>query len=343
MQSLIPFQPQDFLILVVDDSSTNLKVVGRMLNDAGYETTFATQGRQVLPRVEQVQPDLILLDLMMPDMSGITVCQQLQNHPDYRNIPVIFLTASQAQEHVLEAFEIGAVDYVTKPFQKPELLARIKTHLLLKHTSNQLKHASQELQTALEKAERLAQTDALTNVSNRRYFFELAELEYVRSQRYGLVFSALMVDIDYFKAVNDTYGHQMGDRVISTVAQTLAETLRQVDLIGRYGGEEFALLLPETPLIAAATVGERLRQQVANLSFPIQAEDEPPVLPMTEPLPNNGSSGSATRQIPALQVTISVGVAEYHKEDRRIDDVLERADQALYQAKSNGRNQCCSA
>ncbi len=337
MLKLSSFQPQNFLILVVDDSATNLKVVGRILSDAGYETTFATQGRQVMQRVEQAQPDLILLDLMMPDISGITVCEQLQAHPDYHNIPVIFLTASQAQEHVLEAFKIGAVDYVTKPFQRLELLARIKIHLLLKHTTDQLKQTSQELKIALEKAERLSQIDPLTNISNRRYFFEQAEQEYVRSQRYDLVFSVLMVDIDHFKVINDSYGHQTGDQVISGVAQTLADTLRQVDLIGRYGGEEFALLLPETPLVAAASVGERLRQRFANLKFPVKHR-------------NANSANLATHQLGQLrddgfilQVTISVGVAEYRPTDNNIDDVLERADQALYQAKANGRNQCCPA
>lgn len=337
MLKLLSFQPQNFLILVVDDSATNLKVVGRILNDAGYETTFATQGRQVMQRVEQAQPDLILLDLMMPDISGIMVCEQLQAHPDYHNIPVIFLTASQAQEHVLEAFQIGAVDYVTKPFQRLELLARIKTHLLLKHMTDQLKQTSQELKIALEKAERLSQIDPLTNISNRRYFFEQAELEYVRSQRYDLVFSVLMVDIDHFKAINDGYGHQIGDQVISGVAQTLANTLRQVDLIGRYGGEEFALLLPETPLMAAALVGERLRQRVANLSFPVKLRNANLVKLNTNQL-------SQVHEVAdTLQVTISIGAAEYRKTDSSIDDALERADQALYQAKANGRNQCCTA
>ncbi|MGP1386796.1 MAG: diguanylate cyclase [Thainema sp.] len=337
MLKLLSFQPQHFSILVVDDSSTNLKIVGQMLKDAGYETSFATQGKQVMQQVKQARPDLILLDLMMPDMSGMSVCQQLQAHPEYHNIPVIFLTASQAQEHILEAFQIGAVDYVTKPFQKLELLARIKTHLLLKHTTDQLKQTSQKLQIALEKAERLSQVDPLTNVSNRRYFFEQAELEYVRSQRYNLVFSALMIDIDHFKAVNDSYGHQVGDQVISGVAQALAETLRQVDLIGRYGGEEFALLLPETPLIAAATVGERLRQRTAKLTFPVKSKPTQPHSLTAE------TADQASEQTSSLQVTISVGIAESHKADSRIDDVLERADQALYQAKANGRNQCCSA
>lgn len=337
MLKLFSFQPQNFLILVVDDSNTNLKVVGRILSDAGYETTFATRGGQVMQRVEQAQPDLILLDLMMPDMSGITVCQQLQAHPDYQTIPVIFLTASQAQEHVLEAFKIGAVDYVTKPFQRLELLARIKTHLLLKHTTDRLKQTSEELKVALEKAERLSQIDPLTNISNRRYFFEQAELEHMRSQRYDLIFSVLMVDIDHFKAINDGYGHQTGDQVISGIAKTLAETLRQVDLIGRYGGEEFALLLPETPLSAAMTVGERLRQRVAKLQFPFKRRNANLAAPAASKFTQRSDEALI------LQVTISVGIAEYQKTDSCIDDSLERADQALYQAKAKGRNQCCSA
>lgn len=303
-----PFRPEDFLVLVVDDVRQNLKVVGTMLDQVGYQTTFSTSGYQALERVEMACPDLIILDLMMPGISGLDVCQTLMSNPKYREIPVIFLTASHRQDHLLKAFEVGAVDYVTKPFNAAELLARVRTHLELKHTRDQLRRALTELQ-------RMATTDFLTGTLNRWRFFEAVQQEFERSRRYGKEFALLMIDIDRFKQINDTHGHLVGDEVLKRLAAAIQQSLRQVDYFGRYGGEEFSVLLPETELEQAQQVGDRLRSLVSSLEILVDEQ--------------------------VTSITVSIGITTYDPKDVNIDAVFERADQALYQAKRTGRNRCC--
>lgn len=201
-----PFEPESFLILVVDDVTKNLQLVMEILEQIGYETTFATGGKKALERLETVKPDLILLDLMMPDMGGLEVCQILKADPRYQKIPVIFLTASNEQENLIDAFEKGAVDYVTKPFHSAELLARVRTHL-------ELKQARDDLHEAYEVLESLVVVDPLTGVANRRAIDAFAQEEYERAKRYKTEFSVLMIDLDHFKKVNDIYGHYIGMNV----------------------------------------------------------------------------------------------------------------------------------
>lgn len=309
---MTPFSAQDFLILVVDDVSQNLQVLGEMLEQVGYETTFATSGYQALERVKTAKPDLILLDLMMPEMNGLEVCEKLQINPGFAEIPVIFLTASQEQAHLLLAFEKGAVDYVTKPFNAPELLARVRTHLELKYTRDKLKELLNEQEKLSKELERLATTDPLTGVWNRRHLFALAEQEINRASRYQKPFSILMIDIDKFKKINDNYGHCVGDEVLIVMAKVTLRCLRQADFFGRFGGEEFVAVLPETNMDEAAIAADRIRQNIAKIV--IYAQQQP------------------------LNITVSIGIATYSWEDKTIDTILQRADQALYLAKSQGRN-----
>ena len=309
LESLAPsFQPQNFLVLVVDDLRQNLKIVGTMLDEAGYGTTFSTSGPQALERVQAARPDLIVLDLMMPDMSGLDVCRTLKANPEFREIPIIFLTASHRQDHLLKAFELGAVDYVTKPFSSAELLARVRTHLELKHTRDQL-------HLVLSEVQRMATIDSLTGVLNRRCLFDLAKREFERSQRYGSVFTLLMLDVDHFKRINDTYGHMVGDEVLKSLTQAIQRSLRQVDQFGRYGGEEFVIVLPESPLNIARQVGDRLRIISSQLSIPTKSDP--------------------------ISLTVSIGIAAYDPNDKAVEDIFERADRALYQAKAKGRDRCC--
>jgi diguanylate cyclase (GGDEF)-like protein len=303
------FNPTDFLVLVVDDAATNLQVVGEMLDLAGYGTTYATSGEQALQRLTTLTPDLILLDLMMPDLSGIEVCEKLQAQPQWQDIPVIFLTASNQKTHLIDAFAKGAVDYVTKPFEPVELLARVKVHLELKQTRDTL------LKT-LEQLHRLATTDALTGVANRRLLFELGHKMLGATQRHNQPLSLLMIDIDHFKQINDTYGHPVGDQVLQKLVEALQENLRQEDLLGRLGGEEFTAILPLTDLDSAHAVAERCRQQVAALDI------QPALL-----------------QHSSIHITISIGVAARCAQDTTIDSLISRADHALYEAKRQGRNQ----
>lgn len=298
-----PFNPEEYLILVVDDSPVNLKIVAATLDLIGYSTTFANNGWLAIDRFKSAQPDLVLLDLMMPEMDGLEVCDALKAiNPD---TPIIFLTASHEEEYLLKAFEHGAVDYLTKPFNKMELMARVKTHLMLKY-------AFSELKMALVEMERLAKTDGLTGLLNRRSLFEVATQEFSRARRYNRIISILMLDIDHFKRINDTYGHPVGDAVIQEVASILKETLRETDFIGRYGGEEFAVILPETTLEQASEVAERIRYRIHEQTI--------------------------TNEFNSLQVTVSLGIATLKAEMNSVEEMLKQADQALYQAKSNGRN-----
>ncbi len=300
-----PFEPESFLILVVDDVTKNLQLVMEILEQIGYETTFATGGKKALERVETVKPDLILLDLMMPDMGGLEVCEILKADPRYQKIPIIFLTASNEQESLIDAFEKGAVDYVTKPFHSAELLARVRTHL-------ELKQARDDLHEAYEALERLVVVDPLTGVANRRAIDTFTQEEYERAQRYKTDFSLLMIDLDHFKKVNDIYGHYIGDECLKIVAEKLDNSLRTVDQFGRFGGEEFVAILPETSLTEAIKVAERLRIAVNQLVPDIK----------------NFSSS----------LSVSIGVSGFQEKDQSPIDIFKRADKALYEAKEMGRN-----
>lgn len=303
------FKPEDFLILVVDDVSKNLQVIGAMLDQVGYSTTFATSGQQALDRITKAKPDLILLDLMMPEINGLQVCEKLKAEPQNQEIPIIFLTASDEINDLVQAFERGAVDYITKPFKTPELLARVRTHLELKRTRDHLK-------TALQELEKLATTDSLTGIANRRHLLTLGEQEFYRAKRYKRPLSILMIDVDFFKQINDRYGHAVGDETLKVMVQVILTTLRQVDCFGRYGGEEFVVFLPETDLDQAMDVAERIRQTVAKVLVPVQKQLVP--------------------------ISISIGVAALREDDHILNTILIRADKALYEAKQLGRNQVIS-
>lgn len=301
------FLPENFTILVVDDISQNLQTVGAILDTTGYDMIFALSGQQALDCLKTIQVDLILLDLMMPEMSGIELCQYLKSNPAYQEIPVIFLTASNDPQRTLAAFEAGAVDYVTKPFNTLELLARVKTHL-------ELKHAKDDLARTLEEVRHLAMTDMLTEVANRRHWLGIANQELERSRRYQTIFSIIVLDLDRFKKINDTFGHPVGDHVLQQVAQTLVHAVRDCDLVGRIGGEEFAILLPETTLMDAVGTAERLRQQICELQIEVPALSQ------------------------VVQPTASMGVASYRATDLGLEAVMSRGDRGLYAAKTHGRN-----
>ncbi|NJN04716.1 MAG: diguanylate cyclase [Leptolyngbyaceae cyanobacterium SL_1_1] len=304
------FHPERFLILLVDDVQDNLDMTSLMLEQAGYSTIKAISGQQALEQAYSNSPDLILLDLMMPEMNGLEACEVLKTDTQTSDIPVIFVTASNEHEHLLQAFNLGAVDYITKPFDHFELLLRIKTHLELKQVRDQLKQA-------LAEVEKVAATDELTGIANRRYLLELAAKEFERAKRYRRSLALVMIDIDHFKMVNDNYGHQVGDLVLQKMASAAVTTLRRGDTLGRFGGEEFIALLPETALPEAQEVAERLRQTIANLAIAVSSKH-------------------------SLQITVSLGLSIYLPADATLDAIITRADAALYVAKAEGRNQVVS-
>jgi len=314
-------------ILIVDDTPANLRLLSAMLTDHGFRVRPARNGELALMSAQAAPPDLILLDIRMPDLNGYEVCEQLKTDPRTRDIPVIFISALDRTEDKVKAFTYGGVDYITKPFQVEEVLARVNTHLTLYSlqqqflTANlQLKKTNERLQAEIEKRiqievilQKYATTDALTNLLNRRHFFNLAEKELVRAKRYQLHFSLLLIDIDNFKTVNDNLGHLIGDHILQVVAECIRQNSREVDIQGRYGGDEFVVLLPETDQSYARAITKRLFKIIPAQLEKLEEIDFP--------------------------VTLSIGIANFSGEsEMTIDTLFDRADQALYQAKKAGRN-----
>jgi diguanylate cyclase (GGDEF)-like protein len=289
-------------ILVVDDSLQNIKIIGAALR-GDHQVLVATNGEDALRMAaKEPQPQLILLDVVMPEMDGYEVLRRLRATPETRDIPVIFLTARTDVEDEAAGLEAGAVDYVTKPFCVAVVQARVRTHLELKRHRDMLQN--------------LSSVDGLTGVPNRRSFDQLIDREWRRAQRGGAPLSVMMVDVDHFKIFNDTYGHLAGDDCLKKVAAALSGAVgRAGDLLCRYGGEEFAAVLPDTNSAAALVVGERLRASVEALAIP------------------HAKSKSGT------VVTISLGSATLIPSERgSTADLVACADRALYAAKRSGRN-----
>ncbi|EGV32354.1 response regulator receiver modulated diguanylate cyclase [Thiorhodococcus drewsii AZ1] len=242
--------PEQRRILIVDDDARNIKVAANALNDTGVVIGFAKSGEEALNRLRETPFDLILLDVMMPRLDGFQVCSRLKEDPRTAGIPVIFLTARTDEESIERAYEVGGIDYVSKPFRTRELAARVRVQL------RQL--------DLIERLEFLATRDSLTGVFNRRRFFELGSVM-LAEFRGELV--AMMIDVDHFKRINDAYGHQVGDAVLRQIASTIETTLPQGALFGRLGGEEFALLVRVRDAEEAMVYADRLRECVASIDL----------------------------------------------------------------------------
>jgi diguanylate cyclase (GGDEF)-like protein len=288
------------LILITDDNPNNIKVAGSTIATIGYKIAVAQNGLDTIKFAQKKHPDLIVLDVMMADMDGIETCEKLKDDPNTSDIPVIFLTAKNDTDTIKKCFEAGAVDYITKPFNNYELIARVKVHA--------------ELQISKKKLKKLASQDELTGLNNRRMFFEKAELELHRVERYKRSLSVMMCDLDNFKNINDTYGHPFGDKVLRKIAEATTETFRDVDVIGRLGGEEFGIMVPETHLGGAITAAERFRKAIEKL----------------EVVTDDGE---------IVKISVSIGLAMYPSNGCDLAKLIKGADTALYQAKDNGKNQ----
>lgn len=290
-------------ILIVDDDKFIIDVLVDLLK-GDYRLLIAKSGEQALKRVNSPDsvPDLILLDVMMPDMDGYEVCRRIKSGFKTRDIPVIFITALNNVDEERRGFQSGAVDYITKPVSPPIVQARVSTHLELKRSRDLL--------------EVLAKEDGLTGIANRRRFDEFFDFEWNRAKRSKSLISLLLLDIDFFKSYNDNYGHSMGDKCLKKVATALSDAMpRSQDLIARYGGEEFASVLPDTDGAGAMTVARRLLERVRNLEIKHEYSKS------------------------AAFITMSAGVATTvpYKEDNSLF-FIETADKALYNAKEGGRN-----
>lgn len=238
-------------ILIVDDIPANLRLLAKILESQGYMVRKSLNGRMALQAVLRNPPDIILLDINMPEMNGYEVCQQLKASPATAEIPIIFISALDQVDEKVKAFELGAVDYITKPFQEKEVLMRVKNQLLIQQQHQELleknKLLEQEIQERLraeEEVRQLSLTDELTKLYNRRGFFILAEQQLKIARRTQTSYCILFADLDGLKTINDTLGHDIGDRVIVDAAQILKQTFRDADIVARLGGDEFALFLP---------------------------------------------------------------------------------------------------
>ena len=301
-------------VLVVDDVPLNRKLQQAYLDAVGYRVVLAQDGVEALQRVEEEWPDLILLDVMMPKMNGFQVCRKLKNNESTQFIPVILVTALNEIEDKIKGIEAGADDFICKPFNKLELLARVKSLIRIKHLHDELELKIKELETTQKKLYQLAITDGLTELFNYRYFNEELAHELTRAVRHNLNVSVAMLDIDYFKNYNDTNGHPAGDKVLRTIAKLLRTNIRKIDVAARYGGEEFALILIETNKESAAIVANKIKKLVEEFPFAHQE---------TQP---NG------------KLTLSMGVATYPLDTQNPDELVTIADKRLYKAKAQGRN-----
>ena len=303
-------------ILIVDDTLANIEILHKILQ-GDYEIFFAKSGADGVRIVRQEKPDLILLDIMMPDMDGYQVCAALKGDPLTVDIPIIFITAMGNVEDEAKGLEYGAIDYITKPISPPIVKARVKNHLELKRNRDLLAALAEELGAKNRKLEVLAREDGLTGLANRRHFNEVLDAEIKRALRTHQFLSLIMCDVDFFKKYNDQYGHVAGDKCLQAIGKIMRISFRRAgDLPARYGGEEFAAILPDTAPDMGAQMAERLRQEMLSWALPHA---------------DTGLGGV---------VTLSIGVVGGQANRARDAEwFISQADEALYRSKENGRNQ----
>ncbi len=314
-------QTEKINILLVDDISGNLLALEGLLESPDLNIVKATSGNEALGLMLEYDFALVLLDVQMPEMDGFETAELMRGSERTKHTPIIFVTAiSKEQKHVFKGYETGAVDYLFKPLDPHILISKVNVFLdlhkqkkSLERINKELKKTVEELEKANQKIAEMSIKDGLTGLYNRRYFMEALEKEVSRAKRYKTCLVLCMMDLDHFKKINDTLGHQAGDMVLSEFGKILKETIRQSDLLCRYGGEEFAVILPDTDIKKAVSACERFREMLAELIFEFNSSQ--------------------------FKITVSIGVASLSKSKvKSFDELVRMADQALYQAKKRGRN-----
>lgn len=339
------------IILVVDDTPSSLLLLAKTLEGQDYDVRVANSGSVALKSVRETLPDLILLDVNMPGLSGYEVCQRLKQDSLTKEIPVIFISSSTDIGDKLQGFSVGGSDYIAKDFQNEEVIARIKNQLTIRRLQKKLERqnaqfqaqnaqlqveihnrivAEERLQSAIFELERLVNLDGLTGVANRRRFNDFLECSWQDLAEEQSLLSLIMCDVDFFKSYNDTYGHSEGDKCLQEIAKTLEQEIKKWEapgesLVARYGGEEFVIVLPKTSIKQAVAIAEHLRTEVKKLAIPhINSK----VL--------DNSNQSATPS-----VTLSLGIASVIPSGNQPSFLITMADRALYEAKNRGRDQVC--
>ena len=281
---------------MVEDSPATSKLLEIKLRDEGFNVVMSANAMDAMDKLHNFSPDLILSDIMMPEVDGFEFLQKIRSETMKGDIPFIFVSAKSAIEDKLRGFNLGGDDYITKPFNVDELIARVRVNI--------------------ERSERLRKesaTDFLTSAMNRRAMENRLSIELHRSQRFGRVFTVAMVDIDHFKTFNDTNGHLMGDEILRAVARKIKDKLRDIDVVSRFGGEEFFVIMPETEKKNALLAMERVRSDIASSKMP-------------------GTDGKD------IGVSVSAGIAEFPYDGIDAESLIKAADMAMYQSKANGRN-----
>jgi len=303
-------------VLLVEDDVIQAAATKEILMKVGYEVLHAEDGINAIRLVKSEKPDIILLDVVLPGMDGYEVCRWLKIEETTKGIPVIMLTMKKELSDKISGLQIGADDFLPKPYNELELNARIYALLRTKGLQDELRLKNRQLEELLDKVNYMAITDVLTGLYNRRRFHDVLSTEYERAKRYAVPFSLVMLDIDYFKKVNDTYGHSVGDVVLREVATILKNSIREIDTAARYGGEEFVVVLPNTEKENAQIFAERIRQAIERHAF----------------------SGVNKN------ITVSIGIGGMP--DAKVEDedkLIRCADFALYRAKQSGRNRTVMA
>ncbi|MCS7241996.1 diguanylate cyclase [Candidatus Caldatribacterium sp.] len=304
-------------VIVVDDSQFIRYLVRDILEREGFAVVTLADGQALFACGELECADAILLDVILPDTDGFTLCRKLRMHPEFAHLPVIFLTALETQDARVKSFEVGGNDYLVKPIHPQELLARVRTHVRLRQYVKELEEKNRRLEELTAELERLAFFDPLTGVPNRRAFDQrLNEME-ANHLRYGTPYALVVVDIDHFKLYNDAFGHHKGDELLRSLAELFTASIRSGDFVARFGGEEFVVLCFGAKEEEGKRVAERLAKNVKERSFPH------PQSPITR------------------VVTVSCGVCG-RENAKDAGDLFVRADRALYFAKQTGRNRVCA-
>ena len=289
-------------ILVIDDDPFSAHLIDGCLRAAGFMSSYCSQPEQALNAITSELPDLIILDVVMPGLDGFELCRRVRTHPALQFTPIIFVTRKGDLEQRVRGLEVGGNDYIAKPFEPQELVARVRSHL-------------QRLAALRDMAIR----DGLTRCYNHKYFKMRLEQEMARARRYKMELALGILDIDHFKRVNDAHGHPAGDAALVHLANLIALSVRSTDVVARYGGEEFGILLVQAGGTEASIITNRIRERIVQHRF---------ALPSV-------SVGGEVAQVP---VTVSIGVTQFNPADN-LQAFLERADRAMYEAKNNGRNQ----
>jgi diguanylate cyclase (GGDEF)-like protein len=289
-------------ILVIDDDRFAASLIDNTLRSAGFMSSYCCDPREAVAKVTEELPDLIIMDVVMPELDGFELCRRVRAHPALQFTPIIFVTRKGDLEQRIRGLELGGNDYISKPFEPQELIARVRSHLM-----------------RLASLRQMAISDGLTRCFNHKFFRMRLEQEATRARRYEHGLAVAMLDLDRFKRINDEHGHAAGDFVLANVATLVLASLRSTDIVARYGGEEFAIIMVHAGAHEAEVICERVRDRIAKHEFVFTPERE----------------GATERKI---AVTVSVGIAEFKHKTDNWRSLLQRADSALFEAKGAGRN-----